>query len=289
MELFIFFLVGGCISILSGFFGVGGGFILTPILMLIGFSPLEAITTSLLFTIGTSMSGITAHIRFKNILWKEGLILGLSGMAATQFSKPFVLFLENRGWDEQVIPVFYIVLLSYFSLTMFKQGKKTETKAQVSTKSTSLGKMITIGLFAGMISTTLGVGGGFIMVPLSIAFLGIPPKRAVGTSLFAVLLIVSVGFLSYAFTITIDYRVGLLLVAGGLIGSQLGARLTRYYKDKEISILLGGLYIATLTSVGLKLGGLSYVGLWLLAVFIGFFFIRSIIKIRIGKVQVLSE
>lgn len=283
MELILYFLLGGCISVLSGFFGVGGGFILTPILMLIGFSPLEAITTSLLFTIGTSLSGITAHIRLKNVLWKEGLILGISGMAATQIAKPFVLFLENKGWDELAIPIFYILLLSYFALTMLKQGKKSQAKGDIPATSPSIIKMAFIGLFAGMVSTTLGVGGGFIMVPLSIAFLGLLPKKAVGTSLFAVLLIVSVGFLSYAFTVTIDYRIGLLLVAGGLIGSQFGARLIMFYENKEISILLGGLYIATLMSVALKLAGLSYAGLILLAIFIGIFFIRSIIKIRVKK------
>lgn len=76
MEYILFVLLGGLISVLSGFFGVGGGFILTPILLLIGFSPLQAITTSLFFTVGTSLSGITAHIKLKNILWKEGLIMG---------------------------------------------------------------------------------------------------------------------------------------------------------------------------------------------------------------------
>ena len=283
MELILYFLLGGCISVLSGFFGVGGGFILTPILMLIGFSPLEAITTSLLFTIGTSLSGITAHIRLKNVLWKEGLILGISGMAATQIAKPFVLFLENKGWDELAIPIFYILLLSYFALTMLKQGKKSQAKGDIPATSPSIIKMVFIGLFAGMVSTTLGVGGGFIMVPLSIAFLGLLPKKAVGTSLFAVLLIVSVGFLSYAFTVTIDYRIGLLLVAGGLNGLQFGATLIMFYENKEISILLGGLYIATLMSVALKLAGLSYAGLILLAIFIGIFFIRSIIKIRVKK------
>ena len=283
MELILFFLLGGCISVLSGFFGVGGGFILTPILMLIGFSPLEAITTSLLFTIGTSLSGIIAHIRMKNILWKEGLVLGLSGMAATQIARPFVLFLEKNGWDELAIPIFYILLLSYFAVTMLKQGKRMHANEQASENSPSIYKMILIGLSAGLISTTLGVGGGFIIVPLSIAFLGIMPRKAVGTSLFAVLLIVSVGFLSYISTVTIDFRIGLLLVVGGLIGSQFGARLINFYENKEISLLLGGLYIATLTSVALKLVGLNYVGLSLLAIFIGVFFIRSIMKIRVKK------
>ncbi|HAQ08824.1 MAG TPA: sulfite exporter TauE/SafE family protein, partial [Bacillus bacterium] len=126
MEYVIYFLLGGLISVLSGFFGVGGGFILTPILLLIGYAPLEAITTSLFFTVGTSVSGITAHIRLKNILWKEGLIMGASGIAATQVARPLVYYLEARGWDEIVIPILFIMLLAYFAFTMISQGKRKE-------------------------------------------------------------------------------------------------------------------------------------------------------------------
>lgn len=277
MLLFLFFLLGACISVLSGFFGVGGGFILTPILMLLGFSPVEAVTTSLLFTLGTSFSGVTTHVRYKNILWKNGLILGMSGMAFTQLAKPFVLYLENKGLDEWVIPVFYIILLAYFAFTMFKQGRKqsvTETSA-----SPSVIKMILIGAFAGFVSTTLGVGGGFIIVPLSVSLLGFETKKAIGTSLFTIFLIVPVAFLSYAFTVSINYKVSLFLLAGGLIGTSIGSKLTTYYENKEISFLLSGIYIATLISVGLKLANLSIAGIILLGCFIFYFFLRSIIKV----------
>lgn len=283
MLLILFFLLGACISVLSGFFGVGGGFILTPLLMLFGFSPIEAVTTSLLFTLGTSFSGITTHIRYKNILWKNGIILGLSGIFATQLARPFVIFLENKNLDEVVIPIFYIILLSYFAFTMFKQGKKSVTATNDTSVSPSIPKMIAIGAFAGFVSTTLGVGGGFIIVPLSVTLLGFEPKKAIGTSLFTIFLIVPVAFLSYAFTVPINYKVSLLLVAGGLIGSSFGAKLIRYYENKEISLLLSGIYIATLISVALKLMNLSIIGLILLGCFILYFFTRSIIKVRKSK------
>lgn len=286
MLIILFFLLGACISVLSGFFGVGGGFILTPLLMLFGYSPIEAVTTSLLFTLGTSFSGITTHIKLKNILWKNGIILGISGIASTQLARPFVLFLENRGLDEWVIPIFYIILLSYFALKMFKQGKKSAGAENSPSVSPSIIKMIFIGAFAGFVSATLGVGGGFIIVPLSVAFLGFEPKKAIGTSLFTIFLIVPVAFLSYAFTVPINYKISLLLVAGGLIGSSFGAKLTRYYENKEISLLLSGIYIATLISVILKLVHLSIVGLILLGCFILYFFIRSILRVRSYKTKI---
>jgi uncharacterized protein len=277
MEILLFLLLGGVISVLSGFFGVGGGFILTPVLLLIGFAPLEAIATSLFFSIGTSLSGIGAHFRLKNILWKEGAILGVSGMLATQAAKPLVLFLSDKGLDATVIPASYIVLLSYFAFTMFRQGKKTNEQSHEGRP--SLAGMLLIGFSGGFVSAALGVGGGFIMVPLAIAFLGLQPRKAVGTSLFAVLLIVSTGFLSYASAVEISYLTAILLVAGGLVGSQAGAWLTNFYKNKDISLLLSGLYIATLLSVVFKLVHHNLIGIVLLSLFIAYFFFLSLSKI----------
>ncbi|WP_075980457.1 sulfite exporter TauE/SafE family protein [Bacillus massilinigeriensis] len=280
MAILLFFFVGGIISVLGGFFGVGGGFILTPILLLTGFSPLVAITTSLFFTIGTSISGIFAHYRLKNIMWKEGMILGLSGVAATQLAHPVVLFFENRGWDDVIIPAFYALLLGYFAISMMRRGKKASIQAKKTYSKPSIVKLLFIGFFGGFVSTLLGVGGGFIMVPLSISFLGLEPRKAVGTSLFAVLSIVSVGFISYALTVSFDYRVGLLLIAGGLVGSQFGAKLTVYFQNYEISQMLSVLYVATFLSVILKLLNLSEIGLGLISLFVAIFFIFAFMKIH---------
>lgn len=282
MEYILFLLLGGLISMLSGFFGVGGGFILTPILLLIGFLPLEAITTSLLFTVGTSISGITAHIRLKNILWKEGVIMGASGIVATQLAMPLVYALEARSWDEVVIPSLYILLLFYFAIKMILQGKKTEDKNHAPT-SFSMPKLLTIGFAGGFVSATLGVGGGFIIVPLIITSLGFNPKKAVGTSLFAILLIVSVGFISYAVNTDIDYFVSLLLVAGTFAGSQFGARMTGYFENREMNAMLGLLYLATLAGALLKLFNLHKTGLWIMGIFIVYFIVKSILKTRVMK------
>lgn len=282
MEYILYLLLGGLISVLSGFFGVGGGFILTPILLLMSFSPLEAITTSLFFTVGTSISGMTAHILMKNIHWKEGLIMGVSGIAATQLARPLVYALEARGWDEVVIPFLYIVLLAYFAIKMIRQGKK-EDEENLATPSFSLPKLMGVGFLGGFVSATLGVGGGFIIVPLIITSLGFNPKKAVGTSLFAVLLIVSVGFVSYAVNTEIDYFIGLMLIAGALVGSQFGARLTGYFENGEMNGMLGTLYLVTLAGAVLKLFDLNKTGLVIMGLFILYFFIKSILKIRVKE------
>ena len=124
LNILSFFLLGALISVLAGFFGIGGGFILTPTLLLIGFSPIEAITTSLFYSIGTSLSGIVAHLKMNNIYWKEGLTLGLSGIVATQLARPVVFIIKDHGWDDVVIPSLYIVLLSLFIYKMLKKTKQ---------------------------------------------------------------------------------------------------------------------------------------------------------------------
>lgn len=284
MEYILYLLLGLLISVLSGFFGVGGGFILTPILLLLGFSPLEAITTSLFFTVGTSISGITAHIRMNNILWKEGLIMGLSGIAATQLARPLVYALEARGWDDIVIPFLYIVLLAYFAIKMIRQGRKKDEETSAHADF-SLPKLMAVGFLGGFVSATLGVGGGFIIVPLIITSLGFNPKKAVGTSLFAVLLIVSVGFVSYAVNTDINYFIGLMLIAGALVGSQFGARMTSYFENREMNAMLGILYLVTLAGAVLKLFNLNKTGLVIMGMFILYFFTKSIRKIKTKKAK----
>lgn len=262
MEFALFILMGFSISMLSGFFGIGGGFVLTPVLMLMGFSPIEAISTSLLYTIGTSISGVYAHFKMKNILWKQALIIGSSGVIATQLAYPFVEWLDSTGLDETVIPTMYLILLSYFAFTMLKQSTRGSNVQQ---ESTSIIPLMIIGLIGGFLSTALGVGGGFIIVPLLISFLGLPSRNAVATSLTSVIFIVSAGFLTYAINIPIHYDTGFLLIAGAIFGSQLGAKATSYVKNDTIQRLLGILYICTMASLIINMTDYTVVGLAVLA------------------------
>ncbi|WP_070119885.1 sulfite exporter TauE/SafE family protein [Bacillus marinisedimentorum] len=281
MELAAYLLIGAIIGILSGFFGVGGGFVLTPVLLLFGFAPVTAIATSLLYTIGTSVSGVVAHLRLRNIEWKLAFITGLSGLAATRVAHPFVLFLESRGLSETVIPGFYLLLLGYFAFSMLHK-KKGKPKEPAENGKHSLPIILFIGFFGGFASTALGVGGGFIIVPLFISLLALQPRLAVGTSLVSVFFIVISGFISYAFTTPINYVIGIMLVIGALIGGQVGAHLTAYFSDPEIKKRLGLLYIVTWLSVLLKLFGLNMTGLAGLTAFI-IYLIYSFSRTMIGS------
>jgi uncharacterized protein len=266
---FFYILLGLCIGIFSGFFGIGGGFILTPVLILFGIPPLSAIGTSLMYSIGTSVSGVAAHLRYKNIIWKTAAVIGFIGVLATQVAHPLVIWLEKMGYDDTIIPIFYILLLAYFALSLLykqsKHNKSTESEKQISF---SLVKAVFIGFTGGFISTTLGVGGGFVMVPLLISMMNFPSRKAVGTSLVSVFLIVTAGFLTYAASIQLDYKLGILLILGALVGTQLGAKLTTIYSNEQIQKYLGALYITILTSVVLKLFNFDKAGLGVITIYV---------------------
>ena len=241
VDIILYLFLGIGIGVLSGFFGIGGGFILTPVLLLMNFSPGIAIATSLIYTIGTSLSGVIAHYRLQNIQWKTAFIIGISGVIATQAAYPFVLFLERFQIENTIIPVSYILLIIYFSYSLLKTDAPTTSFPTVE-KNFKLSKAIVIGLLAGFVSTTLGVGGGFIIVPLLITILSFRSRYAVGTSLLSVLMIVSAGFATYASTTPIDFRVSGSLIIGALIGGQIGAIFTEGFNDLKIRSYLGTLY-----------------------------------------------
>jgi uncharacterized protein len=265
LEFLYFLPLGIAIGILSGFFGLGGGLLLTPVLLLLGTSPVVAISTSLLFSIGTSVSSVYGHLALKNIIWKAALIIGASGIIGTQFARPLVLYLDEIGVGEIFLSIVYIILLSYFAYSLLRKKKKKERKP-VSQK-LSIFLYIALGLFGGFMSAALGVGGGFIVVPLLVSMLNFEPRKAVGTSAVCIFMFVSVGFLSYTIDVQIDYVIGGILIVGALIGGQLGAKTTKLFKNEVIQKMLGLLYIVTLLSVLFKLLGLQLVGLITLATY----------------------
>lgn len=257
--------LGLAIGAISGFFGVGGGFLLTPILLLLGYEPSTAITISLLYTMSTSISGALKHYQQKHILWKPVIIISISGMISTQFAKPLVLYLEGIGYDDLVISLLYVGLLSYFALSLLTKNASSSENTRLN--SISPVRTILIGLTGGFVSSVLGVGGGFVMVPLLINVLNIPPRQAVGTSLASIFLIVSTGFLSYIESVSIPLTLAIVLVVGAIFGSRFGAGLTEFVQNQSIKKLLGALYTFTLISVILELFNLPLAGLSTLGIY----------------------
>lgn len=244
----LFIPIGMLVGTLSGFFGIGGGIVLMPILLLSGFKPALAVATSLMFTLGTSLSGAITHTKMNNVNWKIAPIIGIVGALATQTSNRIVLYISGRyDW---LLNVFFLFLLFYFAWSLYKS--KNSMKAPPVFKNQYVGASL-IGAMVGFFAALFGIGGGFITVPLLIKWNGFDSRKAIGTSLAAIIMISIGGIISYGTQLRLDYLLGLCLILGAFIGSPFGARMTACYQVKEITERLGTLYFFVITSIAIDL------------------------------------
>ncbi|MGI5901475.1 MAG: sulfite exporter TauE/SafE family protein [Desulfitobacteriia bacterium] len=248
MAVLFFVPVGALVGTLSGFFGIGGGIVLTPLLLLLGFEPVVAVATSLMFTLGTSMSGAITHTRMNNVDWKTAALVGIAGAVLAQISRGIVFYISGRhNWFLNICLIF---MLFYFAYSLYKGNNGRGTKAVF--KSKYLAAPF-IGCIAGFLAALLGIGGGFIIAPLLIKWLGFDSKKAIGTSLACIIIISCGALIGYGFTLKLNYALGLCLIIGAFIGSPFGARMTSLYAAEEIGKKLGILYFFSMTSIALDL------------------------------------
>jgi uncharacterized protein len=270
MEYLLFIFLGIAIGVFSGFFGIGGGIILTPLLLMVGLPPTTVIGTSLMLSLGTSISGAISHFRLRNINWYYVIIINCTGIIGTQIAHPLMIRLDQLGLAETVISIFYIVLLSYFAFSLLYKRKNEKPTNKKKLSPAILAGLI--GLGAGFISSALGVSGGFFIVPLLIALLGMKASQAVGTSLASVVFIVSAGLISYSLSSPLNYGIGISLIIGTFFGAPIGARATRLFNEARMKKLLGILYICMIVSVLSNILSLSIVGLSIISLFALTFF-----------------
>ena len=249
-------LAGVFVGVMSGLLGVGGGTIMVPIFRLaFGMSPLASTATSLFAIIPTSISGVVAHTRAKTCVPKLGLALGVGGAVMS----PMGVWLASVSPGWLVICVAAIVI-GFSALKMFKKavkcaptpraGRAGGSSQDASAKAVPDQPVLSrkqylqgacIGLIAGLASGYVGVGGGFIMVPLMTAWLGIPMKRTSGTSLIAIIILAIPGVIQQAFLGHIDYLAGIMLCVGAIPGAVLGARLVSRVPERTLRFIFSAL------------------------------------------------
>lgn len=264
MDVFLSFavpaLVGLFIGIFSGMLGIGGGTILVPVFRLFfGMSPLASVATSLFTIIPTSLTGAISHIRQKTVNIPLGLIFGISGACAS----PLGVWLANISPAWAVMGVAAVIIV-YAGINMFRKALQTETHKEAVAKETQriavpcghderafdkkfsrkqLLIAILIGLVAGLASGYVGVGGGFIMIPLMVIFLGFPMRKASGTSLVAVTILAIPGVIEHAMFGNVDFIAGLMVAAGSMPGAIVGARLLRIVPERTLRFLFSGFLV----------------------------------------------
>lgn len=246
-------LAGVFVGVMSGLLGVGGGTIMVPIFRLaFGMSPLASTATSLFAIIPTSISGVVAHARAKTCVPKLGLALGAGGAVMS----PMGVWLASVSPGWLVICVAAMVI-GFSAFKMFKKAVKCAPtpRAGAASAHSAAPKPVPdrpvlsrkqylqgacIGLIAGLASGYVGVGGGFIMVPLMLAVLDIPMSLASGTSLIAIMILAIPGVIEQGLLGNIEYLAGIAIVVGSIPGALVGARLVRMVPERQLRFIFGG-------------------------------------------------
>jgi uncharacterized protein len=269
VSLVLLLVVGGVVGSLSGLFGVGGGFLMTPILMMVGVPPTVAAASDSCQIVATSSSGMAAHSRLGNVDFKMGAILLAGGLAGAELGVHAIKLLRALGEADLVITLAYIFVLGSLGSYMFFQSFQTLRRGALAGKRHRAAKgegllnrlpwqmefprsgvrhSILIPLFlsalVGILASVMGVGGGFVMIPMMVYLLGMPTHVAVGTSLFQILfLCAGVTYMQAATNQTVDLLLVLPLALGSAVGAQVGARLGRLLRGEQLMILLAVLVL----------------------------------------------
>jgi uncharacterized protein len=271
MNVFLLLGLGGIVGFLSGLFGVGGGFIMTPIMMMAGIPPAIAAASDSNQIVAGAASGAYAHWRLRNVDFKLGLVLLAGGVAGGTGGVQLVKLLRALGNVEFVMKSVYVLMLGIIGIAMFLESlstlrrtgarvAETPRKARKASLWTRLPLQMTfqqsgirtsaifpflIACLVGALAALLGVGGGFIMVPAMIYVIGMPTIVAVGTDLFQIVVTTAnVTFQQAVANHSVDVVLAMLLLAGSTIGAQLGARVGRRLRGEQIRVLLAVIVLA---------------------------------------------
>ena len=257
--------LGGGVGFLSGMFGVGGGFLMTPLLIFIGVPPAVAVATEANQVVAASVSGALAHWRRRNVDVKMGIVLLVGGIAGSSLGVVLFTLLRKLGQIDLVISMAYVVFLGIIGTLMvfesarawarsrnpayprrrlhqhtWMHGLPFKMRFRTSKLYISALLPLAIGIFVGILAAIMGVGGGFVMVPAMIYLLGMPTSVVVGTSLFQIVFVTAnVTLLQAINNQTVDIVLALLLLVGGVIGAQLGAMFGTRLRGEQLRALLG--------------------------------------------------
>ena len=265
VNIFLIVFIGMAVGALSGLFGVGGGFLMTPLLIFLGIPPVVAVGSEAPHVLASSVSGVIAHWRKKNVDFKMGFFLLSGGVVGSTVGVNLFKLLKTYGQIDIVIQFLFIIFLGFIGLSMAFESAKTTIKNYRTTSAirTKLHQHswihglpfklrfhrsklyisaippILIGFFVGVLSAMMGVGGGFIMIPAMVYILGMSTNVVVGTSLFQIIFVTanSTFFQSYL-NQTVDIVLSALMILGGVIGAQIGVRIGSQLKAEYLRGIL---------------------------------------------------
>ncbi|MDA8404885.1 MAG: sulfite exporter TauE/SafE family protein [Desulfobacteraceae bacterium] len=277
VNVLLIFILGGFVGLLSGIFGVGGGFLMTPLLMMLGIPPTVAAASDSNQIVAASASGTLAHYRLGNVDFKMGFILLVGGILGGTGGVQIIKILKTTGNADFLITVTYVLMLGFVGGYMFIESlqglkkrvhettpvvKKESRYAQLMKKlplqtrfeksgiELSMLLPLILGTFVGMLAAIMGVGGGFIMVPVMVYLLRMPMHVVVGTSLFQILFTcVNVTIMQASSNHTVDFILALILLLGSTLGAQFGAKISKKLAGDQLKILLAILVLLVMVKM----------------------------------------
>ena len=270
LDIFVLLGLGAAVGFLSGVFGVGGGFLLTPLLIFIGVPPTVAVASSANQLVGASVSGVISHWRRGNVDFKMGYVLLAGGLVGSLLGVSIFTLLKRLGQVELTISICYVLLLGTLGALMITESIRSmlrlhrpgvarrrlhqhtwmhglPLKARFRRSRLYISTLLPIGLgfIIGVFSAILGIGGGFIMVPAMIYMLGMPTAVVPGTSLFQIIFVAANVTVLQAFTNrTVDAVLALVLLVGGVVGARIGSRFGTRLRGEQLRFLLALMVLA---------------------------------------------
>ncbi|MFA5902881.1 MAG: sulfite exporter TauE/SafE family protein [Desulfobacula sp.] len=277
VNIFVIFGLGGIVGLLSGIFGVGGGFLMTPLLIMMGIPPTVAAASDSNQIVGASTSATFAHFRLGNVDFKMGTLLLIGGVIGGTGGVQIIQVLRKMGNADFLINITYVLMLGIIGTYMFIESiqsmkKSEQTENQHSNKESGYARFmgnlpcqmefkrsgvrlsmlmpLVFGIIVGILSAIMGVGGGFIMVPVMVYMLRMPMHIVVGTSLFQILFTcVNITIMQAWKNHTVDFILALILLLGSAIGAQIGAKISKKLKGDQLKILLASLVLIVMVKM----------------------------------------
>jgi len=273
INIFLLILIGLGAGILSGFAGVGGAFIVTPALIILGFPANVAVGTSLSWVIGNSVVAVIRHRKLGNVDMKLGLVMIVAAMGGVEVGVRIVNWAKDIGLADELvmsISVCMLLVVGLYTLLectrrkrqldkMIGRGEKLPPAMRAASLSQrlqsinippmlhfnksgvtiSLWTILPIGFFVGMLAGAIGVGGGFIMVPALVYLIGLPSLLAVGTDLFQIIFSAAYGCTRHSMSGNVIIFAAFIMLLASCIGVQFGVLVTRYVRGLSVRFVLG--------------------------------------------------
>ncbi len=278
VNIFLLFGLGAGVGFLSGLFGVGGGFLMTPLLIMAGIPSTVAAASDSNQIVAASTTGTYAHYRMGNVDFKMGLLLLVGGIIGGTLGVQLIKVLRNLGDADFVIKITYVVMLGTVGFYMFLESLQSLRKRVPEARRSGTGRPslyarliqalpwqmnfpksgitvspllpLLLGVLVGILAAIMGVGGGFIMVPVMVYMLRMPMHVVVGTSLFQILFTcVNVTIMQAISNHTVDLVLAIILLLGSTIGAQFGTRLSGRLKADQLKILLASIVLLVMFQI----------------------------------------